>query len=417
MSQNPALEAARQCSTLSDAYRKVVGICGDAVAVRTLDDEISWTWNEFLARTDAVAGGLAGLGVKRGDPVALMLANRPEFFVADLAAVTLGAVPFSIYQTLAPEQIEYVVGDAGARVAIIERAFYDQFETARKGLSNLEHVIVIDDELPNTTTLQQVEQSGAGFDGEAAAAAVEPDDLVTLIYTSGTTGPPKGVELSHRNLFNTLTALTSIVDLPLSARIISWLPTAHIAERALNYYISIASGGTVTTCPNPREIATYLPKVKPHFFFAVPRIWEKMKAGLEAQLSAQPEEQRKAMEDALALARERLRKQQAGEPVPAEMEENVRKADAPATAAGWTPTVVYGSPAAAAISSLPAASTCRRARCSSSSTRSASSSPKAGECPRPPPSAPRCGPTKSASARWARPCPAPRSSSPTTERS
>ncbi len=299
------------------------------VAVRTLNDEVTLTWSELAARVDALAGGLASLGLQRGDTIALMLSNRPEFFVADLAAVTVGAVPFSIYQTLAPEQIQYVVSDAGARIAIIESAFAEQFLEARKGLPELEHVILIDgDEIAGTLRLADVEGRESDFDPAAACAAGGADDLLTLIYTSGTTGPPKGVQLSHRNLFHTVDALTQVVDLPVGGRVISWLPTAHIAERALNYYLPIALGGTITTCPNPREIASYLPKVKPHFFFAVPRIWEKMKAALEAQLASQPEEQRKGMEDAIAVARERISLLQAGKAVPADIEEKVAKADA-----------------------------------------------------------------------------------------
>ena len=90
------------------------------------------TWGELRDRVDALAGGLAGLGVRRGDTVALMLANRPEFHIADLAAMTLGATPFSIYQTYSPEQIAYVVGDAGARVAIVEEQFLERFRAARR---------------------------------------------------------------------------------------------------------------------------------------------------------------------------------------------------------------------------------------------------------------------------------------------
>ncbi len=327
-SSNPALEATKSCTTLGEAFRRVAAIGGDTVAVRTIDDETSLTWSELTRRVDALAGGLAALGLKKGEPIALMLANRPEFFVADLAAVTLGAVPFSIYQTLAPEQIEYVISDAGARIAIVETAYLDSFMKAREGAPELEHVILIDgDDVSGTIRLEDVEKMAPDFDAAAACAAVKSDDLLTLIYTSGTTGPPKGVQLSHRNLFFTIEALSQLVDLPAGSRVISWLPTAHIAERALNYYLPLTLGGTITTCPNPREIASYLPKVKPHFFFAVPRIWEKMKAGLEAQLATQPDEQRKAMEGAIAASRERVRLQQAGEAVPADLEAQVEKSD------------------------------------------------------------------------------------------
>ena len=107
---------------MTEAFRLTVEDNADRVAVRTKDDEVSLTWAQLRDRVDALAGGLAGLGVRRGDTVALMLSNRPEFAIADLAAMTLGATPFSIYQTFTPAQIAYVVGDAGARVAIVEAA-------------------------------------------------------------------------------------------------------------------------------------------------------------------------------------------------------------------------------------------------------------------------------------------------------
>jgi len=325
---NDALAVVKQTRTLGLAFRRVAALHPERVAVRTLNDETCLTWGTLLQRVDALAGGLARLGVRRGDTVALMLSNRPEFHIADLAVTTAGGIPFSIYQTLAPEQIEYVVKDAGARVAILESQFLESFTKARAGLPELEHVILIDGSGPRLLALDEVEGSNPDFDAEASCAAAQPEDLLTLIYTSGTTGPPKGVQLTHGNLFSVIDALTELVQLPPEGRVISWLPTAHIAERALNYYLPLALGGTITTCPNPREIVSYLPRVKPHFFFAVPRIWEKLKTGLEARLEAQPEEQRRPVLDALAAALERVRLRHAGQPVPAELEARVAKADA-----------------------------------------------------------------------------------------
>jgi long-subunit acyl-CoA synthetase (AMP-forming) len=122
-------------------------------------------------------------------------------------------------------------------------------------------------------------------------------------------------------------AIEQIIPLEPGGRLISWLPAAHIAERMAHHYIPMIYAGTVTTCPNPREVLSYLPQVRPTWFFAVPRIWEKLKAGLEAMQAAQPEEQRKPVQDALEAAIERVRRKQRREPVPAELEEKVAKAD------------------------------------------------------------------------------------------
>src|SRR3954453_5044580 len=107
-------------TTIAEAFRLTVEDNPDRIAVRTLHEEVRLTWSQLRERVDALAGGLHRLGVRRGDTVALMLATRPEFAIADLAVMTPGAPPFSLYQTLTPEQVQYLIADAGARVALIE---------------------------------------------------------------------------------------------------------------------------------------------------------------------------------------------------------------------------------------------------------------------------------------------------------
>jgi long-subunit acyl-CoA synthetase (AMP-forming) len=323
-------QRAIDAATMVEAFHRTAKHYGDRVAIRTKEDEFSITWAELRERVDALAGGLAKLGVQRGDTVALMFGNCPEFHLCDLAVMTLGATPFSIYNTYTPEQIQYVVSDAGAKVAMIQPQYAESVLEARKDLPELDHVIVAGGEAPEgTTALEDVEGSDPDFDADAAAGEVEPDDILTLIYTSGTTGPPKGVQLSHRNLMVVINSLEQIIELPEGeARVISWLPSAHVAERNAHHYIPVALGATVTTCDNPREILSYLPAVRPSWFFAVPRIWEKLKAGLETMVAGQPDEQREKFEEALAAAREKVRLEQAREPVPDELAEKVARADA-----------------------------------------------------------------------------------------
>ena len=315
-------------SSFNDAFLRTALTHPGSLALRTLDDRVALTWGDVQRRANALAGGLARLGVGRGDPVALMLANRPEFHLADVAAMLLGAVPFSVYQTSSPEQIEYVVGDAGARVAVIERAYFENFMKARQNLPSLEHVVVIDGE-GEQGTLRLVELEGAdpGFDPEPGARRIGKDDLLTLIYTSGTTGPPKGVQLSHRNLLAACRAADSLIRFPEGGRVISWLPSAHIAERLAHHYLPILFAATITTCDNPREIISVLPRVKPNFFFAVPRIWEKVKAGLEARIASLPDAQRIPAQQAIAAGLEKVRLEQQGRPVPPELAEKAARAE------------------------------------------------------------------------------------------
>ena len=313
------------------AFQATVAALGDATALRWGDDQ-TLSWNELSARAARLAGGLAALGVGKGDSVAIMLPNRPEFIPCDLGAVALGAVPFSIYQTSSPEQIVHVVRDSGAKVAIVDAEYLDRFEDARGELPELEELIVVGGEadVADGRTLADLEALDPDYDVEPAVAALGLDDLLTLIYTSGTTGPPKGVQLTHRNLLTLVASVEGTVPLPGpgEGRVISWLPAAHIAERGAHYYLPVVRGIEVTICPDPRRIVEYLPKVRPTWFFAVPRVWEKLKAGLEAMVAGLPEEQRGPARQGLDAAIAKVRAEQAGEPVPEDVAAAAAKADA-----------------------------------------------------------------------------------------
>jgi long-subunit acyl-CoA synthetase (AMP-forming) len=320
---------ARSAPTLAHAFRITAAERAGEVAIRTKDDAFTITWGELRERVDALAGGLAALGLERGQTLALLLSNRPEFHICDLAGLMLGAAPFSIYNTYTAEQIEYLVRDADARILICEQQYLPQVLQARAGLPALEHVIVVDGEAPaGTLSLAEVEGSATQpFDAEASIARLEPTDVLTLIYTSGTTGPPKGVQLQHRNLLAAVGGLDELIKFPREGRVISWLPSAHIAERAAHHYMPTVYGLQITCCDDPRQVLSYLPEVRPSWFFAVPRIWEKLKAGLETMVASQPEEQAQKMRAALAAAIEKVRLEQRGEEVPAALAEEVEQAD------------------------------------------------------------------------------------------
>jgi long-chain acyl-CoA synthetase len=295
---------------LAKAFQATVERLGDATAIR--DGDRSLSWRELRERAARIAGGLRSIGVEKGDTVALMLGNRLEFMPIDLGAVTLGAVPFSIYQTSSPEQIQYVCSDAEAKVAIVEQAYLERFLAAKEDLPQLEHLITLDGE-GGTMTLEQLEAADPDFD-DRAADEVDPDDLLTLIYTSGTTGPPKGVQLTHRNLMSLVSAVEDMIPFPSDQQndVISWLPAAHIAERGAHYYLPAIKGVSVTVCPDPRKIAEVLPQVRPTWFFAVPRIWEKAKAGIEAKVDGESSPVKKALAKwAIGVGRDRVSAQQA----------------------------------------------------------------------------------------------------------
>src|SRR3954447_12727740 len=180
---------------MAEAFRITAEDHPDRVAVRTKDDEVRLTWSQLRERVDALAGGLHRLGVRKGDTVALMFGNRPEFAIADLAVMTLGATPFSLYQTLSPEQIQYVVSDAATKVALVEQEYLGAMRGAQElGLPDLATIVVLEGGGGDgTVDWDDVEGADPEFDAEPHWRSQEPEDLLTLIYTSGTTGPPKGV--------------------------------------------------------------------------------------------------------------------------------------------------------------------------------------------------------------------------------
>jgi len=248
---------------LVKAFYVQVDRLGDDLAIRDEAREKELSWTELRDTVHRIAGGLAKLGVERGDTVAIMLNNRWEFIPCDLAAVSLGAVPFSIYQTSAPEQIEYVLSDAESKVVITEQAFIDRITEARGELPALEQVIVVDGE-GGDHTLDELMEMDPEFDPAETVESLGPDDLLTLIYTSGTTGPPKGVQLTHRNLLFAVATADEMIELPeRGGKVISWLPAAHVAERNAHYYLPVTKGLSVTVCADPRKIAEFLPKVNP----------------------------------------------------------------------------------------------------------------------------------------------------------
>ena len=295
--------------TVATRFAQTVAEHGGATALRGRNDDGSWhelTWSEYADQASRIAAGLRDLGVGRGDRVALMIRNVTEFHVADVAVLLCGATPFSIYNSSAPDQVQYVLAHAEAKAVICEDAgFAERVAKVRDELPNLQTVVVIKGE-PATDVVRWDDLLALDpVDLAEASKIARPDDLATLIYTSGTTGPPKGVMISHYNVLWTGISLLRAFGLPLDElqgmRIVSYLPMAHIAERMTSHYNAIQSAFVITSCPDTGKIAEYLREVQPHVGFGVPRIWEKIAAGVEAALGADPEKKQK-FDEAVAAA-------------------------------------------------------------------------------------------------------------------
>jgi long-chain acyl-CoA synthetase len=297
--------------TLCASFQEFVKKTPDEVIIRTPGGATEITWREWDRRVRALAAGLAAVGVKRGDTVGLMLANRPEFHLVDAAVLHLGAAPFSIYNTSTPEQIAYLFGNAGNKVVFCDERFLDRIKEAGGGV---EHVVSVDDvsDVDGVLTLAGLEAKGdPDFDFDAAWQAVEPSDLSTIIYTSGTTGPPKGVELTHANVIAEADAVRILFNANPGDRVLSYLPAAHIADRVTAQYFAILFGIQVTCVADLTKLAEALQDVRPHSFFAVPRVWQKLKAAIDVGLAAEPSGAKRriatwAIETGIKAARHKL---------------------------------------------------------------------------------------------------------------
>ncbi|HEY7138407.1 MAG TPA: AMP-dependent synthetase/ligase [Acidimicrobiia bacterium] len=293
--------------TAASLFAATASARADAVALRWREGDgfAAWTWAEYGNRAARIAGALEGLGVGAGSRVVLMMRNRPEFHVADVGVLLRRATPISIYNSSSPDQIAYLVRHSGATVAVIEATFLDRFVASGVHPGQIAHVIVVDDADVSGEAMHTWDDALGSQPVELAraAAAVDPDDVATVIYTSGTTGPPKGVVIDHANVAWTIESLRRTlhaVEVE-GSRLVSYLPMAHVAERMVSHYQAMAFGYEVTTCPEAGQIGAYLADVRPNILFAVPRVWEKIHAGLQGVIAASDDDKRGRYLDALEV--------------------------------------------------------------------------------------------------------------------
>ena len=313
-------------ATMCAAFQRTASIDPDAVALRTPGGTQTLTWREYAAQVRKVAAGLAGLGVRRGDTVSLMMANRIEFYPLEVGAQHVGATSFSVYNTLPAEQLTYLFDNAGTKVAICEEQYVDRI---RASGTSIEHIVCIDGSPAGTISVDDLYAAAQNdFDFESTWRAVQPDDVVTLIYTSGTTGNPKGVEMTHTNLLFEGYGLEAVLGVEFGDRITSFLPSAHIADRMTGLYTQEMFGTQVTVVSDGRAIAAALPDVRPTIWGAVPRVWEKLKAAIEFTVSHETdEEKRQALDWALSVAAKRAGALLTGEPTSDEVAAEWTEAD------------------------------------------------------------------------------------------
>ncbi|MCF8601992.1 AMP-dependent synthetase/ligase [Gordonia sp. HY442] len=324
------------CSTLPAAFQATAASRAEQPALIAFGEDRELSWSEYATAVREVAGGLASLGIGRGDTVAVMAPNSPEFHIVDMAALHLAATPFSIYLTSAPDQISYLFGNAENSVVVVQRRFLDVI--AHSEAPALRYVVVLDpgDDLPSSVGAAQVlsldnlrTRTPAGFDYAATWSDVSPDDVATLIYTSGTTGAPKGVELTHANLMFVMHTCNQRFPFAVDGAAISYLPTAHAADRVFSHYLATVTGWPITTVGDASQVFAAVAAAHPSWFLGVPRIWEKLRAALLARFStASDTANGPNVLAAVDAATSRVQLQQSRSDVPADMEAAVARVDA-----------------------------------------------------------------------------------------
>ncbi len=329
--------------TLCDELAATVERWGGEPALSDRDDDGPWqtiTWAQARQLALELAAGLIELGLQPGERVALMLPNRAEHVLADLAVMHAGGVPVTVYATLAADQIGYVAGDCDARIAVLDGGpQLARWQSVLPSLPGLKKIIVRDAAVcpAGDQYLSWADFAALGRERLAAApgavadrvAAIGPDDPATVLYTSGTTGNPKGVIITHRSvLYEVVTGSVTGYTTP-HVRSVSYLPLAHIAERILSIYLPVYNAWHVYFCHNAAaDLLATLGAVQPTAFFGVPRVWEKIQAGIQALLAAEQDPARRAAVDAaMATGRRYVQSREFGNTTPDDLAEEFRRAD------------------------------------------------------------------------------------------
>jgi len=262
------------------------------------DDAGGWqsiSSNEIYQRVRSLAKAFLDWGIKRGDRIAILSENRWEWPITDFAVLSIGAVDVPMYPTLTSDQLGELLRDSGARVAVVStRAQYDKIAAVRAQTA-LEHVVMMDsanvpaDAVVFSALIRDATGRGGERDPEfdALAGSVQPTELATLIYTSGTTGEPKGVMLTHGNIASNTSFATCEFGFGPDDGCISFLPLSHITARALDYAMFFY-GAQIAYCPQFDKLAATMKQIRPTVVVGVPRVYEKIRQGVEGKSAASP---------------------------------------------------------------------------------------------------------------------------------
>jgi len=271
------------------------------------------TYNELKEETNSFAYGLSSLGVGKGDKVAIISENKPEWVYSDFAILELGGIDVPLFPSLTADSIEFILNNSEAKGVIISNKF--QLNKIRKIIDKCKHIKFIivlnendfDADVENLYTFKQVQELGSKHMAnhpnllKESIKQIDENDICTLIYTSGTTGEPKGVILTHKNIMSNVNSTLEIYPITKDDVFLSFLPLCHSFERMAGYYSAFAAGAPVYYAESIETVAANLIEVKPTIMTSVPRLFERIYSKIIKNVESQPEKKQKIFYGALNI--------------------------------------------------------------------------------------------------------------------
>ena len=300
--------------TICGMFKVQTGKYGDRVMMKHKVGgawkEISW--NQFYSNARNLGLGLISLGVQPGDRVGIFSANSPQWQMADVAVLSIGAADVPLYATITAKQAQYIISDSGSRVIFVGTEDHmDRVLQVNSDLPELMKIITMDNtesDDPDVITFDALIELGEEYsrkeEFDSRLEAVKPDDLCSIVYTSGTTGNPKGVMLLHDNLLSNIKTASSLITVDDTDVCLSFLPLSHVLERMSGYYTSVFNGVLIVHAQSIDTLVDDLADIRPHWMVSVPRLYEKVHAGVLANVESESEFKQKVFKWAVGVGGE-----------------------------------------------------------------------------------------------------------------
>lgn len=271
-----------------------------------------FSWNEFYENARNLGLAMITMGIEPGDRVAIFSPNSPEWQMVDVATLSIGAADVPLYATITPKQAEYIISDSGSKIIFVGTADHiKRVLEVRDNLPQLKKIITMDNttsDHPDVITLDDMLKLGEknpnpeAFDSRLEG--VKADDLCSIVYTSGTTGNPKGVMLLHSNFMSNVSTVSTLIEIKDTHIVLSFLPLSHVLERMSGYYGGVYHGCTIAHAGSMDTLVDDIGEIKPHWMVSVPRLYEKINAGVLSNIEAESSLKQKIFHWAVGVGRQ-----------------------------------------------------------------------------------------------------------------